>query len=79
MGVTADTSQQDPTDATGTVSWLPLVALALILVMTPKVADVARTGPAPRLDLVGTVLSASGLGLLVLGAAWRRRRWRPAC
>ena len=41
--------------------------MALILVMTPKVADAVRTGPAPKLDLVGTVLSAAGLGLVVLG------------
>jgi len=38
-----------------------------ILAMTPRVADAARTGPAPRLDLVGTALSALGLGALVLG------------
>jgi EmrB/QacA subfamily drug resistance transporter len=44
-----------------------VVLVALILVMTPKVADAARTGPAPRLDTVGTVLSATGLGLVVLG------------
>lgn len=44
-----------------------VVLVALILVMTPKVADAPRTGPAPKLDVVGTVLSASGLGLVVLG------------
>jgi Na+/melibiose symporter-like transporter len=42
--------------------------------MTPKVADSVRTGPAPKLDVVGTVLSAAGLGLVVLGvlqsSAW---------
>src|SRR4029079_9287279 len=51
-----------------------VLLVALILVMTPKVADAVRTGPAPRLDLVGTVLSAAGLGLVVLGvlqsSAW---------
>ncbi len=44
-----------------------VVLVALILVMTPKVADAPRTGSAPRLDAVGTVLSATGLGLVVLG------------
>jgi EmrB/QacA subfamily drug resistance transporter len=51
-----------------------VLLVALILVMTPKVADAVRTGSAPKLDTVGTVLSASGLGLLVLGvlqsSAW---------
>jgi EmrB/QacA subfamily drug resistance transporter len=51
-----------------------VVLVALILVMTPKVVDAVRTGPAPKLDLVGTVLSATGLGLVVLGvlqsSAW---------
>ncbi len=51
-----------------------VVLVALILVMTPKVVDAVRTGPAPKLDIVGTVLSASGLGLVVLGvlqsSAW---------
>ena len=44
-----------------------VVLVALILVMTPKVVDAVRTGPAPKLDIVGTVLSAAGLGLVVLG------------
>lgn len=44
-----------------------VVLVALILVMTPKVVDAVDTGPTPRLDLVGTVLSAAGLGLVVLG------------
>jgi Na+/melibiose symporter-like transporter len=38
------------------------------------VVDAVRTGPAPKLDVVGTVLSAAGLGLVVLGvlqsSAW---------
>ncbi|WP_198346445.1 MULTISPECIES: MFS transporter [Nocardioides] len=58
--------------ATTEYSWRIIFAgevllVALILVMTPKVADAARTGPAPKLDIVGTVLSAAGLGLVVLG------------
>src|SRR5690242_18197125 len=65
--------------ATTEYSWRIIFAgevllVALILVMTPKVADAVRTGPAPRLDLVGTVLSAASLGLVVLGvlqsSAW---------
>jgi EmrB/QacA subfamily drug resistance transporter len=38
-----------------------------ILAMVGRVGDALRSGPKPRLDLVGTVLSASGLGLVVLG------------
>ena len=44
-----------------------VLLVGLILIMTPKVADALRTGPAPKLDVVGTVLSASGLGLVVFG------------
>ncbi|NUS50913.1 MAG: MFS transporter [Nocardioidaceae bacterium] len=44
-----------------------VLLVALILVMTPRVVDAVTSGPAPRLDLVGTVLSATGLGLVVLG------------
>lgn len=65
--------------ATTEYSWRIIFAgevllVALILVMTPKVSDSVRTGPAPKLDLVGTLLSATGLGLVVLGvlqsSAW---------
>ena len=44
-----------------------VLLVAVILLMTPKVADAVRSGPAPKLDIVGTLLSASGLGLIVLG------------
>ena len=44
-----------------------VVLVAIILLMTRLVKDAVRTGPAPKLDLVGTVLSATGLGLIVLG------------
>jgi len=58
--------------ATTEYSWRIIFAgevllVALILVMTPKVADAESTGPTPKLDLVGTALSAAGLGLVVLG------------
>jgi EmrB/QacA subfamily drug resistance transporter len=58
--------------ATTEYSWRIIFAgevllVALILVMTPKVVDAVTTGPAPKLDIVGTVLSAAGLGLVVLG------------
>src|SRR6478672_5059111 len=65
--------------ATTEYSWRIIFAgevllVGLILAMTPKVADSVRTGPAPKLDLVGTLLSAAGLGLVVLGvlqsSAW---------
>lgn len=58
--------------ATTELSWrvvfLGEVALVLfILAMTPRVADAVRTGRTPRLDVMGTVLSASALGAIVLG------------
>ena len=65
--------------ATTEYSWRIIFAgevllVALILVMTPKVHDSVRTGPAPKLDVIGAFLSAAGLGLVVLGvlqsSAW---------
>ena len=44
-----------------------VILVGVILVMTRFVADAERSGPAPRLDLVGTLLSAAGLGAIVLG------------
>jgi len=38
-----------------------------ILAMTRFVADAVRTGPKPRLDVVGSILAATGLGAVVLG------------
>lgn len=57
--------------ATTELSWrvvfLGEVVLVLaILAMTRLIADAPRTGQAPRLDLVGTILSATGLGAVVL-------------
>ena len=53
--------------ATTEYSWRIIFAgevllVALILVMTPKVADAVRTGPAPKLDLVGTCAVGHGSG-----------------
>ena len=58
--------------ATTELSWRvvfagEVVLVALILVLSPKIDDAPRSGPAPRLDLVGAVLSAVGLGAMVLG------------
>ncbi len=58
--------------ATTEVTWRivfvgEVVLVAFILALTPKVGDAVRSGPAPRLDLVGSVLSALGLGAVVLG------------
>ncbi len=44
-----------------------VVLVALILVLTPKIGDALRDGPAPRLDVVGAILSAAGIGAMVLG------------
>ena len=40
---------------------------AFILFMTRKVKDAAGSRPTPKLDVVGSVLSATGLGVFVLG------------
>ena len=58
--------------ATTNVTWRivfvgEVVLVAFILIMTPKVGDAERPGPAPKLDYVGSVLSATGLGLFVFG------------
>jgi len=58
--------------ATTVLSWRIVfvgeVILVLgILAMTRYVGDALRAGPKPRLDVVGTVLSAAGLGAIVLG------------
>src|SRR4051794_35397621 len=38
----------------------------LVLLMTRRLTDAPLDGPAPRLDYVGTVLSATGIGAIVL-------------
>ena len=58
--------------ATTNVTWRivfagEVILVAFILVMTPKVGDAPRPGPAPKLDYVGSVLSAAGLGVFVFG------------
>ena len=58
--------------ATTELSWRvvfagEVVLVIFILVMTSKVGDALREGPKLSLDFVGTVLSASALGAIVLG------------
>jgi EmrB/QacA subfamily drug resistance transporter len=58
--------------ATTEVTWRivfvgEVIIVAFILVMTPKVGDAPRPDPTPKLDMVGSVLSAFGLGLFVYG------------
>ena len=58
--------------ATTELSWRivfvgEVVIVAGILVMTPKVRDALRPGDAPRLDVLGSILAATGLGTIVLG------------
>lgn len=58
--------------ATTELSWRvvfvgEVVIVIGILVMTRFVADAALTGAKPRLDVVGSVLSAAGIGAVVLG------------
>ncbi len=58
--------------ATTVLTWRVVFAGEVVLVigifaMTQFVGDALRSGPKPRLDVVGAVLSATGLGLIVLG------------
>jgi len=58
--------------ATTEVTWRivfvgEVVIVAFILAMTPKVGDAPRPEPRPKLDVIGSVLSATGLGIFVLG------------
>ena len=58
--------------ATTELSWRvvfvgEVVLVIFILAMTGKVGDAERTGPKPRLDYLGAVMSAVGLGVIVLG------------
>ncbi|MCE0486057.1 MFS transporter [Ornithinimicrobium sediminis] len=57
--------------ATTVLSWRvvfvgEVVLVLVILAMTRLVGDTARPGTAPRLDVVGSVLSAAALGVVVL-------------
>lgn len=51
-----------------------VIATAIVLATPRLVRDAPREGPAPRLDWVGSVLSALGLGLLVFGVL-NASRW----
>jgi len=58
--------------ATTELSWRivfvgEVVLVLFILAMTRLVGDAPRTGRTPRLDVVGSILAATGLGLVVLG------------
>mgnify|MGYP001312025274 CR=1 FL=1 len=58
--------------ATTELSWRivfagEVVLVLLILALTPRVHDAVLEGRKPKLDGVGTVLSAAGVGLVVLG------------
>jgi EmrB/QacA subfamily drug resistance transporter len=58
--------------ATTVLSWRivfagEVVLVIAILAMVRLVADARREGPAPSLDVVGAVLSATGLGAIVFG------------
>ena len=57
---------------TSAISWrasfgLQVLVVAWIILLARKIADPARTGPRPRFDLTGAVLSAAGLFFVVLG------------
>lgn len=51
-----------------------VIATAIVLATPRLVRDAPREGPAPRLDWVGSILSALGLGLLVFGVL-NASRW----
>jgi len=58
--------------ATTNVTWRivfvgEVFVAAFILIMTTKVEDAPRPEPQPKLDVIGSVLSAAGLGIFVFG------------
>jgi MFS family permease len=58
--------------ATTELSWRvvfvgEVVLVLIILAMTRLIVDAIREGAAPKLDVIGTILSATGLGAIVLG------------
>jgi MFS family permease len=57
---------------TSAISWrasfgLQVLVVAWIILLGRKIHDPARSGPAPRFDLTGAILSAAGLFFVVLG------------
>ncbi len=57
---------------TSTISWrasfgLQVLVVAWIIALARGINDPARSGPRPRFDLTGAILSAAGLFLIVLG------------
>ncbi len=57
---------------TTTISWrasfgLQVLVIGWIILLSRKISDPARPGPARRFDLVGAILSAAGLVFIVLG------------
>jgi EmrB/QacA subfamily drug resistance transporter len=65
--------------ATTELSWRvvfagEVVIVIAVLIMTPFVLDAPRVGPKPRLDVIGSVLAAAGLGAVVL-ATLRAGTW----
>ncbi len=57
---------------TSAISWrasfgLQVLVVLWIIVMARKISDPARSGPRPRFDLTGAILSALGLLFVVLG------------
>jgi MFS family permease len=57
---------------TSAVSWrasfgLQILVVGWIILLARKISDPGRTGPEPRFDLTGAVLSAAGLFFVVLG------------
>ena len=57
---------------TSAISWrasfgLQILVVGWIILLARKISDPARTGPKPRFDLTGALLSAAGLFFVVLG------------
>ena len=57
---------------TSAISWrasfaLQVAVVVWIIFLARKITDPARSGPAPRFDLIGAILSAVGLFFVVLG------------
>src|SRR5690348_2430242 len=63
---------------TSAISWrasfgLQVIIVAWVIFLARRIEDPARTGPKPRFDVTGAILSAAGLFFIVLGLLQSRR------
>lgn len=52
---------------TTAISWRAAFVVGIVIIQSRKIVDPGVQGPKPRLDIVGTILSAAGLFFVVVG------------